>query len=87
MPGLHVCAYAGTHVAITHVAVTHLAVTHVAVTHVAVTHVAATYVALPMWRYLARYRHIGTANQNHLVPLSRACHSPRLIFFAIALEV
>ena len=39
MPGLHVCAYAGTHVAVTHVAVTHLAVTHVA----------ATYVALPMW--------------------------------------
>ena len=30
-----------------------------AVTHVAVTHVAATYVALPMWRYLPRYRHIG----------------------------
>ena len=30
-----------------------------AVTHVAVTHVAATYVALPMWRYLGRYRHIG----------------------------
>ena len=59
MPGLHVCAYAGTHVAVTHVAVTHLAVTHAAVTHVAVTHVAATYVALPMWRYLARYRHIG----------------------------
>ena len=53
-PRLHVCAYA-----VTHVAVTHVAVTHVAVSHVAVTHVAATYVALPMWRYLGRYRHIG----------------------------
>ena len=50
-PRLHVCAYA----------VTHVAVTHVAVTHVAVSHVAATYVALPMWRYLLRYRHIGAA--------------------------
>ena len=87
MPGLHVCAYAGTHVAVTHVAVTHLAVTHVAVTHVAVTHVAATYVALPMWRYLARYRHIGGGVREWILwifVLRPAVGSLRMLYATVA---
>ena len=54
-------------------AVSHVAVSHVAASHVAVSYVAVSYLAVPMWRYLSRYRHIGTASERKSSCISPAC--------------